>query len=87
MHEFNLINNLLRKAETVALNNQAHRITRVTVRLGSQAHISEAHFRDHFSLASQGTMAEGAELVIETSQDFDDPNAQDILLKIVDVDD
>ncbi len=85
MHEASLIRNLIRKVETIGLERHAQRVVGVKVRLGALAHISPDHFRDHFDLAAQGTLAEGARLDIESSADLADPHAQEILLQSVDI--
>jgi len=81
MHEFSLMANLLRKIERVARDNDARRVTSVTVRLGALSHISAEHFREHFVEGVRGTVADGASLEVETSDDTADPNAQEILLR------
>ena len=86
MHEFSLINNLLQKIKTIAEQNNASTVTNVSVTIGALAHISASHFREHFVEGSKGSIAEGASLEIEENPDVNDPNAQDILLKAIDVD-
>ena len=85
MHEMSLISNLLNKIETIAQEQQAPHVSRATVRLGALSHISVDHFHEHFVEGTKGTIAEGAQLDIEVSDDINDPNAQDILLLSVDV--
>ncbi|RMF77098.1 MAG: hydrogenase maturation nickel metallochaperone HypA [Planctomycetota bacterium] len=85
MHEFSLMADLLRKIEELARRQQAQRVVCVRVRLGALSHISPAHFREHFVHGAAGTCAEGARLEVETSDDPDDPHAQDILLRSIDV--
>ncbi len=87
MHEMSLINDLIKKIETVAKKNNASKITRAKVRLGALSHISADHFREHFVESTVGTIAQGAKLDIETATDINDPHAQDILLISVGVDD
>ncbi|MFC1665693.1 hydrogenase/urease maturation nickel metallochaperone HypA [Pseudomonadota bacterium] len=85
MHEFSLINNLLQKIETIAEQNSAGTVTKVSVTIGALAHISASHFREHFVEGCKGSIANGAILEIEENPDVTDPNAQDILLKAIDV--
>ena len=85
MHEMSLINNLIHKMEGIARERKVSKITRARVRLGALSHISAGHFRDHFVEGTKGTVAEGAALEIETSDDLADPHAQDILLLDVDI--
>ncbi len=85
MHEMSLINDLIHKMEAIARERKVSKITKARVRLGALSHISADHFRDHFVEGTKGTVAEGAALEIETSEDISDPHAQDILLLSVDV--
>lgn len=85
MHEFSLINDLIRKITTIAREQHASKIISVTVKLGALSHISQDHFRDHFGLASRGTIAEGARLHIEILNNTDDPLAQEVLLENIEV--
>ncbi|WP_024328588.1 hydrogenase maturation nickel metallochaperone HypA [Thioalkalivibrio sp. ALR17-21] len=85
MHEHSLMADLLRKIEQVAADNNAERVTRVRVWLGALSHITPEHFREHFEDGTRGTLAEGAELEVETSDDDTHPEAQQILLRNLDV--
>ncbi|WP_019022603.1 MULTISPECIES: hydrogenase maturation nickel metallochaperone HypA [unclassified Thioalkalivibrio] len=85
MHEHSLMADLLRKIEQVAADNNAERVTRVRVWLGALSHITPEHFREHFEDGTRGTVAEGAELEVETSDDDTHPEAQQILLRNLDV--
>ncbi|WP_024326723.1 hydrogenase maturation nickel metallochaperone HypA [Thioalkalivibrio sp. AKL19] len=85
MHEFSLMADLMRKIEQVAADNNARRVTRVRVWLGALSHITPEHFREHFEDGTRGTVAEGAELNVETSDDETHPEAQQILLRSLDV--
>lgn len=85
MHEFSLINDLMQKIATISHNEGGRRVVGVKVKLGALAHISADHFREHFEEAAMGTPAEGARLEVEAGDDENDPNAQDILLDSVEV--
>ncbi|MFN0123187.1 MAG: hydrogenase/urease maturation nickel metallochaperone HypA [Blastocatellia bacterium] len=87
MHELSLIADLLRKIEAISREQGSRRVTGVKVRIGALAHISADHFRDHFTHAVHGTVAEGAWLETETLTDIADPHAQEILLDSVEVED
>lgn len=82
-----LMNDLLKKIETIAQENKADKVMGVKVRLGALSHISAGHFREHFVEGTKGTLAEDAELEIEVSEDINDPHAQDILLINVNIPD
>jgi hydrogenase nickel incorporation protein HypA/HybF len=85
MHEFSLMNDLMRKINSVARDHGAHRIVGVKVKLGSLAHISPEHLRQHFVEAAAHTLAAGARLEIEELKDETDSRAQDILLESVEM--
>lgn len=85
MHEASLMKDLMRKIEAVAREQNASRVMGISVRLGALSHMSPAHFREHFAVASQGTIAEGAKLRIEEISDTTDPMAQQILLESVEI--
>jgi len=87
MHEASLTNNLVHKIEEVARHENAKRVVRVEVWLGALSHMSPGHFQEHFDVASDGTIAQGAELVIETSDDIRHSEAQSILLKRIETED
>ena len=85
MHEQSLMNDLMKKILTIASQEGAARVTKVTVQLGALSHMSGEHFREHFDESAKGTIAEAAELATVESTDINEPNAQDILLLSVDV--
>lgn len=85
MHEMHLINDLMKKIITLAADNQAKGISKVTVQLGALSHISGDHFREHFEEAAAGTIAEMASLEIIEEKDIHASDAQDILLKDIEI--
>ncbi len=85
MHEFSLIKDLIRKITTIAHEQHASKVLSVTIKLGALPHISPDHFRDHFVLASHGTIAEGARLNIEFMTDVTDPQSQEVLIENIEV--
>lgn len=85
MHELALIQNLLAKVDEVVRTNGGGRAVAVEVWLGALSHLSKDRFADYFEQFARGTVAEGAWLDIELSEDMDDPNAQQVLLKSIEV--
>jgi len=85
MHEMSLLNDLMNKINTIAKDNEADRIVGVKVKLGALAHISADHFREHFEEAAKGTVADSAKLDVVELTDEKDPQAQDIILDSVEV--
>lgn len=80
MHEIGLVANLLKKIEDLARLNEITKVTKVHLSLGQFPHISPQHLRDHFSMETQGSLAENAELDIEI---MSDGGASDIFLKSI----
>jgi hydrogenase nickel incorporation protein HypA/HybF len=85
-HEFSLMADLMRKISEIAHRETPEtKVTGVKIRLGALAHISADHFREHFVQAARGSIAEGARLEIDESDDMGDPHAQDIMLESVEL--
>jgi hydrogenase nickel incorporation protein HypA/HybF len=85
MHEHAIMNDLMRKIEEVARSEGARRVTQLKVRLGALAHMTPAHFLEHFADAARGTVAEGAQVSVEQSADVYATDALDVLLESIDV--
>jgi hydrogenase nickel incorporation protein HypA/HybF len=85
MHEASLMKDLMSKILAISREQKGARVVGVSVRLGALSHMSAGHFREHFAVASSGTIAEGAELNIEVLTDLSDPQAQAILLESVEI--
>lgn len=85
MHEASLMRSLMGKIESLAAAEGASRVASVRVWLGALSHMSAAHFQEHFEQASKATVAEGASLEIEESTNIDDPNAQSLVLRSIEV--
>jgi hydrogenase nickel incorporation protein HypA/HybF len=80
-----LMNNLMSQIQTIAKKEDASRVTGVKVRLGALSHMSPGHFREHFVIAADGTIAAGAELQIECCEDRQAAHAADIVLDSIEV--
>jgi hydrogenase nickel incorporation protein HypA/HybF len=85
MHEQSLMTDLMNKINAIGQDSKAKSIVCVKVKLGALAHISADHFREHFVLAAKGSLAEHAQLDIEVSTDLNDPQAQEIVLDSVEI--
>ena len=85
MHERALTDDLMRKIEAVARENDGARVTRITVKLGALSHFTPEHFREHFVDASRGTLAEGAEVDAVLDGDLHAANAAGVVLESVEV--
>lgn len=87
MHESGLVRDLVARIEEIARAQEAGKIRTIRVWLGALSHMTEGHFLDHFRIESVGSLAEGAEVEVELSDDLRDPNAQGVLLRSIDVED
>ena len=87
MHEFSLMADLLNKIKTIAAEENATKIESVSIWMGALSHITPEHFEEHFIEGSSGSIVENAKLIIELSDDTEHPEAQQILLKSLDVSD
>ncbi len=85
MHEQSLMADLMRKLESLSRDQGGKKIMQVKVKLGALSHISADHFREHFEHSSRASCAENACLEVEVSEDINDPNAQEILLQSIEV--
>ena len=85
MHEGSLMRALMRRIDEVAAQAGATRVTAVRVRLGALANMSPEHFREHWEDAAAGSIAQDAVLTTELSTDPTDPNALDVTLVSIDV--
>ena len=81
MHEASLMRDLMRRIEEISMENGAKRVVAVSVWLGALSHMTPEHFAQHFRTAAAGTLAEGARMHAMSSEDVDHPNAQDVLLE------
>ena len=83
MHEHSLIRNLLDKINQLAGQQRGGKIAAVNVQLGALAHISAAHFREHFEHETAGTALADVRLNVEELADIHHPRAQDIVLESI----
>lgn len=79
------MNNLINQILLLAEKEHTTKVTKVSVKLGALSHMSVEHFKEHFEISAKGTIAENATIDAEESDDTNDPNAQTILLKSIDV--
>jgi hydrogenase nickel incorporation protein HypA/HybF len=85
MHEHSLIAGLVRQIESIGRDQNARKILSVRIRLGALSHISPSHLTEHFVHAAAGTVAEGARLDIDEIQDSSAPDAQEIMLESIEI--
>jgi len=85
MHERALMQDLMSKIESVARDQNAPRVVRVKVWLGALSHMTGPHFMEHFEQAAEGTVAQGADVEFEISDDITHPQARGVLLRQIEV--
>jgi hydrogenase nickel incorporation protein HypA/HybF len=86
MHETALVRDVVRRIEDLAQATGARRITGAKIWIGALSHLSAEHFREHYALEAQRSVAAGAILTIVASTDLDHPDAQHVRLESVDLD-
>jgi len=64
MHELAICQALMSQVETIASDNQATRVTSITLGLGPLSGVEEQLLKNAYPVASSGTVADGAELSI-----------------------
>jgi len=67
MHEFGFAYNIFKVAEATAIKYNAKRITKVLLEIGELTLIVPEMLKECFIMATHGSIAEGAELVIEVT--------------------
>jgi hydrogenase nickel incorporation protein HypA/HybF len=70
MHEMSLLRGLMKQIDETARRHGASRVRVVRLKLGPLAHIEPDHLREHFEEAAAGTIADGARLDIETTDEM-----------------
>jgi len=85
MHETGLVRDLVNRLEATARDAGAEKVVGVTVWLGALSQMSAEHFREHFEAGVRGTMADGAALALEVSDDLSHPHAQSVMLQSVEL--
>ena len=79
------MDDVLRKVVSVADENGAARVSRVSVRLGALSHFTPEHFREHFRDAAMATLAEGAAVEAVVDGDLGSPGATGVVIESVEV--
>ena len=68
MHEIHLLKDLLADVLKAAEENKAKKVTKVYLRMGEFTEINPEILKHFFAENSKGTMVEGADISIESSQ-------------------
>lgn len=86
MHEEAMLQDVIRKAEEVAQREGGTRVIRVRLWVGARSHLGGPELPARWAHAVEGTPLAGAEVEVEHSRDRDDPNAEHVILRSLDVD-
>jgi hydrogenase nickel incorporation protein HypA/HybF len=86
MHETALVRDVVHRIEDLARSAGARRVIAARIWLGALSHLSAEHFRAHFRIEAAGTCAATATLEIDESDDPHEPQAQNIRLVSVELD-
>lgn len=86
MHEEAMLKDVVRKAEEVSRAEGAARVTRVRIWVGARSHLGGPELEDRWANAVRGTSLAGSRVEVELSEDGNDPNAQRVVLRSLDVD-
>ena len=86
MHEEAMLKDVIRKAEEVARQEGATRVTRVRLWVGARSHLGGPELRARWMAAVRSSPLSEAEVEIETSRDPTDPNAEGVVLRSLDMD-
>ncbi len=84
MHESSLVGDLIAKVREASGDAL---VAEVRITLGALSNISRAHFAEHFAAAVAGTPLAGADLVLTEANDVAHPDAQEVVLEAVVVND
>jgi hydrogenase nickel incorporation protein HypA/HybF len=87
MHETAIVRDVVRHMVDLAHTSGARRIAGAKIWLGALSHFSAEHWREHFALEARNTLAAGADLKIEVSDDPKHPHAQQVRLESVELED
>lgn len=80
MHELGIILSIARIAERAARDNGAHRVNRLVLQVGARSGVVPHLVRAGWPAAIEGTLLEGAELVIEEAG-----GDRDVVIKEIEV--
>jgi hydrogenase nickel incorporation protein HypA/HybF len=84
MHEMSLLRGLLKQIENSARQHGGGHVRVVRLKLGPLAHIEPDHLREHFVDAAKDTLAEGARLEIETTDEMHELTLESIDVEAAD---
>lgn len=85
MHEYHMVEGLITQAVEAAKKKGAIKITKVVLVVGEKSGIDPDSVRLYFSQASQSTIAESAELVINKVGAYSGQNGREFYIENIEV--
>ncbi|HXY12693.1 MAG TPA: hydrogenase/urease maturation nickel metallochaperone HypA [Thermoplasmata archaeon] len=85
MHEEAMLRDVVRRAQDVARSEGGRRVTRVRLWVGARSHLGGPELTARWAHAVTGTALAGASVEVELSRDANDPNAETVMLRSLDV--
>jgi Zn finger protein HypA/HybF involved in hydrogenase expression len=85
VHESGLMQDIVREVTRAATAHGATRVLSVRLRAGVMSPYGDSAIRAHFEHMAEGTVAEGALLVIEHDDDPRSPIAQSVVVETMEV--
>jgi Zn finger protein HypA/HybF involved in hydrogenase expression len=85
MHEYHIVEQMVRQAVAAAQKRNASRILRVALVMGEKAEMDPEIVRLHFSQAASGTIAASAELVIKRVGEYSGQNGREFYIEDIEV--
>jgi len=79
-----VIRDVIRRLETVAREQGGSRVTRIRVRIRPSSGLSPEDFRTRFARSARATLAEGAEVQVQTDGDAD-AGTEEVFLETVEI--
>ncbi|MFW7379544.1 MAG: hydrogenase/urease maturation nickel metallochaperone HypA [Oligoflexus sp.] len=86
MHEYTMIHQLMSNIASIAEGEGAKKVRCLKLKLGAMLEISAEHFQEHFNQVAKGSIAEDALLILDRSEDPYEPDAQAILIEMMEID-
>jgi hydrogenase nickel incorporation protein HypA/HybF len=87
VHEASLVRNVVAEIDSVAREHSAARVDIVRIEIGADSHVTSDALRARFEVFAQGTLAHDAELEITEASDSAVPDAFDIRIVSIVVED
>jgi hydrogenase nickel incorporation protein HypA/HybF len=81
MHEWGLTRALVREIARAAAREGEEKVLGVKVKIGALSGISPARLREQFVIVAAGSVAEGAALEVEISDDVFAPQSDSVVLE------